>query len=256
MKNPYCPYSVDNRHQLEIDYENADYKYNYDKYKFLKLIFWFIIVIGVIGCVFAIVYGSNIIQIISASILGGLLSLLVWLITIMYHDKVSYELAVIDEMIGIIDEHINYLHSPVYFINPQEVVIKIADDKNLNYRIIHLWQVLENIKSAPDKQPPRISLKLKWFDKTDCSFEEYQNRIWDVHKGKKISGSVQDITDVLLWNEHVIEIQLLKSKKQYLQYKQYILRGNAPVRKIDYSKYKKRADMFDKIFNRKRKDGK
>ena len=133
MKNPYYPYSVDNRYQLEIDYENADYKYNYDKYKFLKLIFWFVIVIGVIGCVFAIVYGSNIIQTISASVLGGLLSLFVWLITIIHHDKVSYEVAVIDEMIGIIDEHINYLHNPVCFINPQEVIIEIANDKNLNY---------------------------------------------------------------------------------------------------------------------------
>lgn len=45
MKNPYYPYSVDNRHQLEIDYENADYKYNYDRYKFIKLIFWFATVI-------------------------------------------------------------------------------------------------------------------------------------------------------------------------------------------------------------------
>ena len=256
MKNPYYPYSIDNRHQLEIDYENADYKYNYDKYKFLKLIFWFIIVIGIIGCIFAIIYGPSVIQTISASVLGGLLSLFVWLITIAHQDAVTYELAVIDEMIGIIDEHINYLHNPVYFINPQEVTVKIANDKNLNYRIIHLWQILENIKSIPHKQPPRISLKLKWFDKTDCSFEEYQNHILDVQKGNKISGNIQNITDVLLWNEHVIEMQLLKSKKQYLQYKQYILRGNAPVREIDYPKYKKHADMFDKIFNRKRKDGK
>ena len=80
MKNPYYPYSIDNRHQLEIDYENADYKYNYDEYKYLKLIFWLAIVIGIIGCVLAIIYGSDIIQTISASILGGLLSLFVWLI--------------------------------------------------------------------------------------------------------------------------------------------------------------------------------
>lgn len=254
MKNPYYPYSVDNRHRLEIDYENADYKYNYDRYKFLKMIFWIIIIIGIIGCILAIVYGSDIIQTISASVLGGLLSLFVWLITVIHQDKVTYELAVIDEIINIIDEHINYLHNSVYFINPQEVTIKIADDKNLNYRIIHLWQVLANIKSNPYEQSPRISLKLKWFDKTDCSFEEYQNRFCDIQKGNKISGSIQDIIDVLLWNEHAIETQLLKSKKQYLQYKQYILRGNAPVREIDYPKYKKHADMFDKIFNNKRKE--
>ena len=113
MKNPYYPYSIDNRNQLEIDYENADYKYNYDKYKFLKLIFWFVIIIGIIGCVLIIIYGSDIAQTISASVLGGLLSLFVWLITIEHQDKVTYELAVIDEMIGIIDEHINYLHNPV-----------------------------------------------------------------------------------------------------------------------------------------------
>lgn len=254
MKNPYYPYSIDNRNQLKIDYENVDYKYNYDKYKFLKMIFWVVIIIGIIGCIFAIVYGTSTIQTISASVLGGLLSLFVWLITIMHQDKVTYELAVIDEMIAIIDEHINFLHSPVYFIDPQKVTVKIANDKNLNYRIIHLWQVLENIKSVPCKQPPRISLELKWFDKTDCSFEEYQNHMLSVAKGKKISGSVQDMMDVLLWNEHTIEMQLMKSKKKYLTYKQYILRGNAPVREIDYPRYQKHADMFDKIFNNKRKD--
>lgn len=254
MKNPYYPYSVDNRHQLEIDYENADYKYNYDRYKFIKLIFWFVIIIGIIVCTFAIIYGSNIIQTISASVLGGLLSLFVWLITIAHQDKVTYELAIIDEIISIIDEHINYLHNPVYFIDSQDVTIKIVNDKNLNYRILHLWQSLENIKSISHNQRPRISLRLKWFDKTDCSFEEYQNRMWNICKGEKISGNIQDITDVLLWNEHAIETQLLKSKKQYLLYKQYILRGNAPVREIDYPRYKKCADMFDKIFNNKRKD--
>lgn len=249
MKNPYYPYSVDARSKLEIDYPKADYRYNYDGYKCVKKIILIFSLIGIMICIVGLCYSkSNLVQTIVASILGGLLSLLIWLFTIAHQDKVSLEIAVIDVALLSVEKHIRSLRDPIYFIDPNKCTIVPADYGDLRFRLLQFSQVLSNIYADSELTE---KLTLKWFDKSNCTVSEYIAK-WTDMIYKPIPYSVEDLTHILSWNEHHIETELLELKEKLLKYKKYILCGNVPVRECDLSKYQGKANTFDKIFNRKK----
>lgn len=246
MKNPYYPYFIDHRSKLKIDYPKADYKYNHDGYNRIKRFFWSLSLIGIIVCVMVIYYiKSSIIQTIFASLLGGLSSLLVWLITIKYQDKISFELAIIDEAVSSAERHLSDLHRTIYFIDPSECIIIPSDNNDLKFRLINFSQVLSNICSD---QELTEHITLKWFDKSECTVFEYESR-WMNMLRKPIPYSEQELKHILYWNEHSVETELSKLKEHLLGYKKYILCGNVPVRECDLKRYQIKADKFDKILN-------
>lgn len=253
MKNPYYPYTVDNRSKLKIDYPKADYKYNYDKYKRKKQNFFLFSIIGIIFCIIIIYYiKSDIMQTVFASILGGLISLLIWLMTVDYQDKVSLELSIIDEALLCVDKHLEYLRGTINLINPCEYTVIQLDNDDLRFRLYHFLQEICNIDS--DKELIE-NLVLKWFDGSDCTLLEYKNKWFNMANSetKTIPYQTQNIKKTLDWNEYIVKTELLKLKKHLLNYKKYILCGDVPVRKCDLKQYQTKANRFDRIFNKKKK---
>lgn len=205
------------------------YRFNRDTYRFEKNIYWVIALFSFLAAIIImIISASTVIQSIAGAFMGGILSLIVWLLTIRQQDQINYELANIDLHIMAIDEHLEYINSKTQFIDPDEYGIVEADSINLVYRFMHLFQLCVFISG--DKQIDSSQLKLKFSDGIEYSIKEYSEKCDKLCENKFVDLIIlqEKWSKIIDWNYYTIDWELRELKKKLCRYKIYIACGNVP----------------------------
>lgn len=205
------------------------YRFNRDTYRFEKNIYWIVALFSFFAAIVVMILSdSAVIQSIAGAFMGGILSLIVWLLTIRQQDHMNYELANIDLHIMAIEEHLEFIHSKVQFIDPDEYEMVEADSRSLVYRFMHLFQLCVFI--ACDEKIDSSQLKLRFSDGIEYSIKEYTEKCDKLCQDKFadliiLQEKWSKITD---WNYYIIDRHLRELKKKLCRYKIYIECGNAP----------------------------
>ena len=222
-----------------LDCSSVNYKYNRDTYKVEKLLFMVVAIIGAVVSFLVILINTNtVVQTIAGAFLGGILSLIVWLLTIRQQDKINYEIANIDLHIMYINNHRDYQNSKVRFIDPEDDEIVQVDSDNIVYRFMHLLTLAMNLNH--DENIDTSRLLLKWIDEKEYPLEQYiresekicMNHFLDLFQNEKKWDKV------IAKNNYIIDWKLDDLEKKLQRYKMYILCGNAPT-SFDELKLKK-----------------
>lgn len=250
MKNPFYPIRPEGKCGTNLDCPDTKFNINADTYRFWKWVIRVISILLIIICVVIIIKFDDYKQVMASAFLGGILSMMVWLISVHHTDIINKEISQIDATISDIDNILHYTHSVVNFIDPIELTISQGNINNLHYRNLHLVQSLEILKST--ESIDCSNLQLKWLDKTDCSCDDYLDRM--CHDLNQIYNNypADILNNVILWNKHLLEKELLALRNKQLKRKIYILCGNARLSEKEVKKRIKWANRFDKIFNHKK----
>lgn len=213
-----------------LDCPMVSYKYNRDTYNHNKFVLWILSVIFlVVSIVVMIVFDSTIFQTIAGAFAGGILSLIVWLLTISHQDKINQEIANIDLHIMQIDDHLAYIHEKVEFIDPEKYGLVDWDSDNLVYRFVHLLQLCIFLNG--DKYIDTSELKLKYSDGLEYSLKEYSEKCYDVceERFSEIKILPDKWEEIIAYNLYEIDRTLKQLRDKLQRYKTYILYGNAPT---------------------------
>lgn len=205
------------------------YRFNSDTYRFEKNIYWVVALLSFLAAIVVmIISDSAVIQAIAGAFIGGILSLIVWLLTIRQQDQMNYELANIDFHIMAIEEHLEFIHSKVQFIDPDEYEMVEADSKNLVYRFMHLFQLC--VFLLGDEKIDSSQLKLKYSDGIEYSIKEYSEKCDKLCQNKFADLIIfqEKWSQIIDWNYYTIDRHLRELKKKLCRYKIYIKCGNAP----------------------------
>lgn len=218
-----------------LDCPKVNYKYNKDSYDKNNSLFWKFSVVGLIISLFLIIFSNNsIIQTVSGAFLGGILSLIVWLLTIIHQDKMNYEIANIDMHIMEIEEHLDFQNSKVKFINPEDDELVQADSKLIVHRFMHLLQLCTNLYC--DERINTEELQLRVLNNEECSLKEYLTICENICQNNfvELICYEKEWDKIIAWNNYFIDWKLQDLKKKLVRYKFYILCGNAPENYNDY----------------------
>lgn len=255
MKNPYYPFSVEVSGFTSLkSLDGIYYRNNVDSYRrFKKWLFVASVILAFI-CILCVVFTTDWKQSLFATLLGGVLSSIVWWISVILTDEMNYRINQIDSVIAKIDGILSDIHSFKHYFTDGMKVFNV-DQNNLYYRLINLLQIIADLRAV--KEINSDDLELKWFDETDvsvCEFEEKVDVIL-VHRDELFEKySLEQLSDFVIYNERQIDGQLSGLKDVLLKRKDYILCGHAPIPADKVQERIDRANKFDKIFNNKRKD--
>lgn len=214
-----------------LDCPSVDYKINRDTYRNEKILYLLLSIIMFVVALLVIIFSkSYVMQTIASVFMGGILSILVWLLTIRQQDKINFQLATIDMNIMAIDEHLEFINSKVAFINPDEYGLVGVDSKHLVYRFMFLFQLTVNLDA--DKMIESSDLKLKFSDDNEYSLHDYIDKCESICMNKFAGFTIlQDKWEkVIELNLYTIDRHLKELKKKLLRYKMYINYGNVPQR--------------------------
>lgn len=214
-----------------LDCPSVNYKINRDTYRYEKILYLVLSIIMLVVALLVIFFSkSYVMQTIASVFMGGILSMLVWLLTIRQQDKINFQLATIDMNIMAIDEHLEFINSKVVFINPDEYGLVGADSKHLVYRFMFLFQLAVNLDA--DKMIESSDLRLKFSDDNEYSLHDYIDKCESICTNKFAGFTIlQDKWEkVIEGNLYTIDCHLKELKKKLLRYKMYINYGNVPQR--------------------------
>ena len=220
-----------------INCPDVTYKFNRDTYMLEKRLYWIIAFLGLIISIVVIYFSDNsVVQTVAGAFMGGILSLIVWLFSIRQQDHINYELANIDYHIMAIDEHLDWIHSKVQFIDPDEYDMVGADSKKLVFRFMHLLQL--TILLSGDDKIDTSQLMLKYSDGKEYTLKQYTSMGEDICNNKFANLIIcqEKWEKVINWNYYTIDRHLNELKKKLLRYKMYIQRGDAPLSRKDLKK--------------------
>lgn len=249
IKNPRYPYRIESTGGCLLNCNNAKYDKNLDTYNTFKKISLVLCVILATACIFCIIFTKGWPQVLFSAILGGIGSMLVWIISVHHHDIMDSEISLIELDITRVDALLNYYHNTVYFIAPDESEIKIADPNNVKFRLAKLTQLIVNISAEPVIDSSKM--KYKWFDNKEYSATEFVDNFENLMKSDSDQKyELKWFQQILSWNEHYIEDQLMRLKDILQRRKSYILCGDAPVPNDRLENYAKQAESLDKVINK------
>ena len=205
---------------------SASYKYNYGTYMKSKYLLICVAVIGmVISGFFVITSNSSRIQTISATVIGGLFNINVWLATSFVMDNMNHQRDELDRLISVIDHHISMIHRDVIMEDPENYTIKTIPHSNINARFLWLLQVCINLKG--DSDIDTTNLKLSWENKSyslenfcsefEMSLAEHRLILNEQH-GKMIE-----------WNLDYLNTELMRLRDKMIRYKAYISSKRPPA---------------------------
>lgn len=210
---------------------SASYKYNYGTYRRSKI--WFIIsaVIG-IAVSLAIVFMSEDarIQTLFATLIGGLLSVIVWIATSFVSDKIKQEQDEIDRLIYAVDRHIDRIHKGVYLVDPRTYSIDKANENDDWFRFLWLMQLCVNLTS--DENINSSKLVFRW-EGQELSIKDYYSNCEKLILNHKLVLDEEHMK-MVDWNLFEMESHLNRLKDKLLRYKTYLSRKNPPAAYEDY----------------------
>ena len=211
-----------------LDCPTASYKYNWNSYNNSRKLILIISCLLIIICsvLIFVIKDTRFVTILSTFI-GGLLGLLVWLVTTFITDKMNREIANIDRLILDIDKKINLLHQDVIIEDEDSYDIVNASNTKQNnyYRFIFLLQNCSSLLS--DKNLDLSELILKWEDK-EYNIEDFCQKLEGLLSAKPFVLDLKH-QKMVEWNFDELDYHLTSLKEKLLRYKTYILETNPPA---------------------------
>lgn len=195
-----------------------------------------------------IVLSEGWVQSLFATLLGGVLSSIVWLISVRVTDDMNYRINQIDNVILQIDNLIANLHTFNHYFVEGMTIINI-DANNLIYRLCNLLQVVTDLQIISDIDSS--DLKFKWVDETDINIQEFEERSEQILSNTDMLKiyTTEQLSNFIIYNEKYLDGQLKELKNILLKRKGYILCGKAPIPQDKVQDRLNKANLFDKIFN-------
>lgn len=249
MKNPFYPFSVEVLGSTCLkSLEGIYYKRNIEYYQKFKKSLMVCSILLAIVCIVVIILSEGWIQSLFATLLGGALGSIVWLISVIVTDDMNYRINQIDNVILQIDKLIANLHIFNHYFVDGMTVINI-DANNLIYRLCNLLQTVTDLQSVSDIDSS--DLKFKWVDETNMNVQEFEKRSVQILSTTDIlkTYTTEQLSNFIIYNEKYLDGQLKELKNILLKRKGYILCGEVPIPQDKVHDRLNRAKLFDKIFN-------
>lgn len=208
-----------------LDYPKLEYKFNRKTYVKSKIIFWIISIVTVVVSVLTIFLSQNEpVKIIASALMGGALSLIVWLLTIEHQDNMNYEIAKIDAGIMMIDEYLESIKEETIFFDPIKHEINKVKAKEEYTQFLKQWQLLHGL--SLDERIDTTAMKVIYMDKKECTLEEFLNCC-----EKDAENGYENITfeknkDLIEYNYAIVNRDLVALRKKLCRYKTYIYSGS------------------------------
>lgn len=205
---------------------SASYKYNYGTYRMSKAILICIAVLGiVVSGVFVVTSDSSRIQTIFATVIGGLINIIVWLATSFVTDKMNHQRDELDRLISVIDYHISMIHKNVVIEEPDTYTIRTIPNSNIYARFLWLLQVCIGLNG--DSDIDTTDLRLSWEEKP-YSLEDFCSEF-----EKALSSHTLVLNDkhrsMIEWNYNYLNTELLQLREKMIRYKSYISSKRPPA---------------------------
>ena len=224
---------IDTRDNTSLNFNDVTYKLNNDTYKAEKqklfignilLILLFIVLIFLVK--------NTIWQTFFATILGGLFSLLIWIITIRYQDTINFELDTLDFHILEIENYINQLNNEINSIDILKNKVMKIDNNNYMVKIVKIFTVMQQIQQNKNiiksKEIKFINIMGEEIEFDDF-IEQYSIIFSDKEKVLNIyQKDPEKFNDMMDYNYWQIIRQLSDLKWKLIRMKYYIRCGNAP----------------------------
>lgn len=249
MKNPFYTFSVEVLGSTCLkSLEGIYYKRNIEYYqKFKKSLMVSSILLAIV-CIVVIILSEGWIQSLFATLLGGALGSIVWLISVIVTDDINYRINQIDNVILQIDKLIANLHIFNHYFVDGMTIINI-DANNLTYRLCNLLQTVTDLQSVSDIDSS--ALKFKWIDETNINVQEFEERSEQILSTTDMlkTYTTEQLSNFVIYNEKYLDGQLKGLKNILLKRKGYILCGKAPIPQDKVQDRLNKVNMFDTIFN-------
>lgn len=205
---------------------SASYKYNYGIYRVSKIILLCVAVIGIlISGFFVITSDSSRIQTIFATVIGGLINIIVWLLTSFVIDKMNHQRDELDRLISLIDHYIHLIHMDVIMEEPKSYEIKTIPHSDVYYRFLWLFKICINLKA--DSDIDTTNLKLSWENKS-YSLENFCSEFDGLLSEHRLILSERH-RDMIEWNYDHLNTELLELRDKMTRYKSYISCTHPPA---------------------------
>ena len=205
---------------------SASYKYNYGTYRTSKVILICTAVVGiVVSGILVVTSDSTKIQTIFATVIGGLINIIVWLMTSFVTDKMNHQRDELDRLISVIDHHISMIHKDVIIEDPDSYTIRTIPHSNINARFLWLLQVCIGLNGDPDIDT--VGLELSW------EGESYSLESFCSEFEKALSNHALDLNEkhrsMIEWNYNYLNTELLQLRDKMIRYKSYISSKKPPA---------------------------
>ena len=249
MKNPFYTFSVEVLGATCLkSLEGIYYKRNIEYYQKFKKSLMVCSILLAIVCIVVIILSEGWIQSLFATLLGGALGSIVWLISVIVTDDINYRINQIDNVILQIDKLIANLHIFNHYFVDGMTIINI-DANNLTYRLCNLLQTVTDLQSVSDIDSS--ALKFKWIDETNINVQEFEERSEQILSTTDMlkTYTTEQLSNFVIYNEKYLDGQLKELKNILLKRKGYILCGKAPIPQDKVQDRLNKANMFDTIFN-------
>lgn len=208
-----------------LDYPKLEYKFNRKTYVKSKIIFWIISIVTVVGSVLTVFLSQNEpVKIIASALMGGALSLIVWLVTIEHQDNMNYEIAKIDAGIMMLDEYLESIKEEMVFIDPLKHEINKSIGKDEYTQFLKQWQILRRL--SLDDRIDAKAMKVVYMDKNECTLEEFIDFCEKDATNGFAEISFEQSKDLIEYNYSIVNRDIVALRKKLCRYKTYIYCGN------------------------------
>lgn len=249
MKNPFYTFSVEVLGSTCLkSLEGIYYKRNIEYYQKFKKSLMVCSILLAIVCIVVIILSEGWIQSLFATLLGGALGSIVWLISVIVTDDINCRINQIDNVILQIDKLIANIHIFNHYFVDGMTIINI-DANNLIYRLCNLLQTVTDLQSVSDIDSS--ALKFKWIDEANINVQEFGERSEQILSTTDMlkTYTTEQLSNFVIYNEKYLDGQLKGLKNILLKRKGYILCGKVPIPQDKVQDRLNKANMFDTIFN-------
>ena len=241
---------------------NVTYDYNWKTYLKSKRNA-IIISISALSILFALLIvfrNVAVAQTIISIVIGGFISVIVWVLTMKHKDEMEFQIENINYHIDTINRYITRLHTPIQFISPDEIPIYKNEEQAEYYMFLHFLQLCTTMQSENIINCSNLYL-LDGFDNKILFNDWIVNTENKLAKGEPIALSSELWLKMKEHNTYQINVCLENLKDKLQRYKYYTYSKTPPVsyeKEIIYPKdisiFKSIKKQFNvMVENRKRK---
>lgn len=166
-----------------LDCPNASYKFNRSTYERTKVVLLSFSIATLIGVVIILISCNDVRVQTGCSVLGGgLLSLIIWLVTTYITDTMEYERAEITRLINVVDKHLDMLHKNVILEDSKAYKKQELTRDDVHFSFLWLMQNCIFLNSDHDIDTSKLNLfwEGEYSGTRDTSVRAFGNQ----HSGK------------------------------------------------------------------------
>ncbi len=201
---------------------SVSYTFNFNTYRTSKRILLLLAIMGSICCIYMVFHSScSAVQTVFATLFGGLISIIVWLLTTFVTDKIQKELNEIDRLINVVDWHLSDINRPRFFEAPSTYNREMAAKDNVYVQYHVLVDCCIALKL--DKDIDTSKLKIDW-ENRELSIDEFISIYEERFKSEALLFN-EEVLNMSNWNLQNLDKELRGLRNTLLKTKATINKG-------------------------------